>query len=47
MAKLSPIRYLRISPGAPQWHHQMWSLHLFEHPLYSKYIGEESKQLPL
>jgi hypothetical protein len=46
-AKLSPIYYLLASPGAPGWHHQMWSLHLFDHVDYNKFISEDNQQLPL
>lgn len=45
--KLSPIYYLRTSPAARQWHHQMWSLHLFEHPEYNTFVSEEDPQLQI
>jgi hypothetical protein len=43
-AKLTPIYYLRASPGAPSWHHKMWSLHLFDHSDYNKFVSEDNQQ---
>lgn len=45
--KLTPIYYLRTNPAARRWHHQMWSLHLFEHPEYNTFVSEEDPQLPI
>jgi hypothetical protein len=45
--KLSPIYYLRTATAAPAWHHQMWSLHFFDHIDYNKFVSEENQQLAL
>jgi len=45
--KLTPIYYLRTNPGARLWHHQMWSLHFFDHADYNTFVGEEDQQLPI
>jgi hypothetical protein len=42
--KLSPIYYLRASPGTTLWHHKMWSLHFFDHPDYNKFVSEDNQQ---
>ena len=46
-AKLSPVYYLRAKPAAPEWHHKMWCLHLFDHIDYNKFISDDNQQLPL
>jgi hypothetical protein len=46
-AKFSPIYYLTAMPNAPQWHHQMWSLHFFDHPQYGQFVSSENQQLPI
>jgi hypothetical protein len=45
--KLTPIYYLRASPTAPIWHHQMWSLHYFDHVDYNKFVSESNQQIPI
>lgn len=45
--KLSPIYYLIANPAARQWHHQMWSLHFFDHPEYDKFVSNDDPQLPI
>jgi hypothetical protein len=45
--KLSPLYWLRSYPAAPVWHHGVWSLHLFEHPDYNKFITGDNLQLPI
>jgi hypothetical protein len=45
--KLSPIYYLQESQWALPWSLQMWSLHLFDHPDYNKFISDENQQLPI
>jgi hypothetical protein len=46
-AKLSPVYYLSAVPSAPAWHHQMWSLHYFDHPNYNTFVSQENQQLGL
>ena len=46
-AKLSPLYWLRAVPAAPQWHHQVWSLHLFDHVDYNKFVTDDNLQLPI
>jgi hypothetical protein len=46
-AKLAPLYYLRARPAAPEWHHKMWSLHLFDHADYNKFVSEDKQQLPI
>jgi hypothetical protein len=45
--KLCPVYYLRAKPCSPAWHHQMWSLHFFQHPKYLRFISDENQRLPL
>jgi hypothetical protein len=45
--KLTPLYYLRATPVAPEWHHKMWSLHLFDHNDYNTFISDDDQQLPL
>jgi hypothetical protein len=45
--KLAPLYYLRAKPAAPEWHHKMWSVHLFEHADYNRFVSDEYQQLPL
>jgi hypothetical protein len=46
-AKLSPVYYLSAVPSPPPWHHQIWSLHYFDHPNYNTFVSEEEQQLGL
>lgn len=45
-AKLSPVYYLSVMPGAA-WHHQIWSLHYFDHPNYNTFVSGENQQLAI
>lgn len=45
--KLTPIYYLRASPAARLWHHQMWSLHFFDHADYNIFVSDDNPQLPI
>jgi hypothetical protein len=45
--RLSPIYYLAATPPAQQWHHQMWSLHNFNHPDYGTFISSETQSCGL
>ncbi|HEV7138198.1 MAG TPA: hypothetical protein VGN43_16310 [Steroidobacteraceae bacterium] len=45
--KLSPIYYLTCRRPDIFWHHQMFSAHFFEHPLYSRFISAGDQQLPV
>lgn len=44
--KLSPVYYLSAVPG-PSWHHQIWSLHYFEHPHYNTFVSDDNQQLAI
>jgi hypothetical protein len=46
-AKLSPVYYLSAVPCPPVWHHQIWSLHHFDHPNYNTFVSEENQQLAI
>src|ERR1700733_918293 len=46
-AKLSPVYYLSAEPAAPTWHHQIWSLHYFDHPKYNTFVSGENQQLAI
>lgn len=46
--KLAPINGLahkRLVSAA--WHDEMYVAHLFDHPMYDRYVGEGDQQLPL
>ena len=43
----SPLYWLRAVPAAPEWHHQVWSLHLFDHVDYNKFVTDDNLQLPI
>jgi len=45
--KLSPLYYLAVFDPATRWHHQMWSFHAFEHPLYNQFVSQPDQQRPL
>jgi hypothetical protein len=45
--KLSPVYYLTAIPAAPAWHHQIWSLHYFDHPKYNTFVSDENQQLAI
>jgi hypothetical protein len=45
--KLSPVYYLSAAPFAPTWHHQIWSLHYFDHPHYNTFVSEENQRLAI
>jgi hypothetical protein len=42
--KLSPAYYLTATAG-PVWHHQIWTLHNFNHPQYGYFVSAENQQL--
>jgi len=45
--KLSPVYYLSAAPSSPSWHHQIWSLHYFDHPKYNTFVSGENQQLAI
>jgi hypothetical protein len=47
MRKIAVPHYLRASEGLGTWRHQIWVCHLFDHPDYNRFVGEENQQLPL
>jgi hypothetical protein len=46
-SKLSFVYYLPATAGYQGWHHQIWSLHNFQHPYYGKFVSREDQQLRL
>jgi len=45
--KIAVPHYLRAKEGLGTWRHQIWVCHLFDHPDYNRFVGEENQQLPL
>ncbi len=46
-AKFSPAYYLLAAPNMSVWHHQIWSLHYFDHPQYNTFVSDKDQQLAL
>lgn len=47
LRKIGIPYYLRAREGLRDWRHQIWVCHLFDHPRYSDFVGEQGQQLPL
>lgn len=47
MRKIAVPHYLRAREGLGTWRHQIWVCHLFDHPDYNRFVGEENQQLSL
>ena len=45
--KIAVPYYLRAKEGLGAWRHQIWVSHLFDHPAYNRFVGEENQQLPI
>ena len=45
--KIAVPHYLRAREGLGSWRHQIWICHLFRHPRYNDFVGEQNQQLPL
>lgn len=45
--KIAVPHYLRAQEGLGTWRHQIWISHLFDHPDYNRFVGEENQQLSL
>ncbi len=45
--KIATPYYLRVADHGETWRHQIWVTHIFNHPLYDKFVSDQNQQLPL